>query len=74
MRLVRFLESSVGRWVRGLAGLAMIGVGVGLSVEFGGAWWVLAAVGLVPALAGLFGFCLLAPVVHRPFVHRARTV
>lgn len=69
MALVHFLESSAGRIARMAAGLALIGLGVGLSIAFGGAWWVVAAVGVVPFAAGLFGVCLLAPLFHEPLVH-----
>ncbi len=30
----------------------------------GGAWWIVAAAGLVPIAAGLLNFCLLAPLFH----------
>lgn len=69
MALVHFLEGSTGRIARMAAGLALVGLGVGLSIAFGGAWWVVAVVGVVPFAAGLFGVCLLAPLFHEPFVH-----
>ncbi|MHB1511183.1 MAG: YgaP-like transmembrane domain [Acidimicrobiales bacterium] len=70
MALIRFLESKTGRYTRSVAGLALIGLGAGL----GGVWWVLAAVGIVPLAAGLFNFCLVAPLFHvslRHAPHRA---
>ncbi len=63
MTLVRLLETTAGRAARILSGLALVGAGAAL----GGGWWALAAVGLVPIAAGAAGFCLLAPLFHRPF-------
>lgn len=57
-----FMASPAGRWLRVAAGLVLVVVGALL----GGAWWLLAAVGLVPLLAGAFDVCLLAPLFHRP--------
>ena len=62
MSVIGFLAGTNGRIARGVAGLVLIGVGVAL----GGAWWVLAAIGLVPLAAGIFDFCLLGPLMHRP--------
>ena len=52
-----------------VAGLALVGTGIAI----GGIGWMLAVVGLVPLAAGMFGFCLLAPMIHaplRPATHR----
>ncbi len=65
MRLVQFMESTSGRWARSLVGLVLVAVGASL----GGGWWALAVVGLVPLAAGLFNFCLLAPMFHEPIRH-----
>jgi hypothetical protein len=62
MAVLEFLGSSSRRWVRIVAGL-VLAVGGGL---LGGAWWILAAVGLVVFAAGTFDFCLLAALVRRP--------
>jgi hypothetical protein len=62
MALIRFLESTVGRIIRGAVGLAMIGVGVWL----GGYGWVLAAAGLAPLGAAAADLCLIAPLFHAP--------
>lgn len=66
MALVHALESGAGRVARGGLGVVMVGVGTWLGVQVGGAWWVLAAIGLVPLAAGAFGACLAAPLVHEP--------
>jgi hypothetical protein len=57
---VGFMQSWVGRLLRIVAGLALIGIGL-FAVP--GAWgYVLAAIGLVPLFAGSAGICLLAPL------------
>ncbi len=61
----RFLASSAGRVVRAVAGLALIVVG--LAVVGGVAGWILAIVGLVPLVAGLFDWCFFAPLFGLPF-------
>ncbi len=62
MNLLGFLSSPAGRVVRGLLGVAMIVVGAVL----GGGWYVLAVAGLLPLAAGVFDFCLIAPLLRRP--------
>lgn len=62
----RFIASPTGRVVRILAGLALILIG---PLVLGGFWgWILAIVGLVPLLAGLFDRCVFAPLFGLPFV------
>jgi hypothetical protein len=61
----RFLASSAGRVVRAIAGLALIVVG--LAVVGGAIGWILAIVGLVPLLAGVFDRCVFAPLFGLPF-------
>ena len=61
----RFLASSAGRVVRAVAGLVLIVVG--LAVVGGAIGWILAIVGLVPLLAGVFDRCLFAPLFGLPF-------
>jgi hypothetical protein len=57
---VGFMESGAGRFLRMVAGFALILVGL-FVVQ--GAWGlVLAAVGLVPLFSGLGGICLFAPL------------
>ncbi len=48
--------------MRAALGLAMIVIGVVL----GGGWYILAAVALLPLAAGVFDFCLIAPLLRRP--------
>lgn len=69
MRLVRYMEGSTGRLARGVAGLVMVGLGAWLGATYGGAWWALVAVGVVPLAAGLSGLCLAAPLFGAPLRH-----
>lgn len=66
MIIVTFLASTNGRIARAAAGLILIIAGVLL----GGGWWALAVIGLVPLAAGIFDFCLLGPLMHRPMAGR----
>ncbi|WP_238625737.1 YgaP family membrane protein [Aggregatilinea lenta] len=65
MALINFLASSTGRIVRIVAGAAL--VVLGLAVVGGTGGIILAVVGLVPLLAGLFDFCVFAPLFGMPF-------
>jgi hypothetical protein len=61
---VNFMASSTGRSIRIVAGIALIMLGLfGLGDTTG---VVVAAVGLVPLLAGLLDFCIFAPLFGRP--------
>ena len=62
----RFLASPTGRIVRSVAGLGLVLVGLLVLEGLGG--WILAIVGLVPLLAGLFDRCVFAPLFGLPFV------
>jgi hypothetical protein len=62
----RFIASPIGRVVRIVAGLVLILVGLLALQGLGG--WILAIVGLVPLLAGLFDRCVFAPLFGLPFV------
>ena len=63
MRVIQFLASPAGRWTRMIVGVALLTIGVLL----GGWWWLLAALGLVFIAAGALDFCLLAPLMGKPF-------
>jgi hypothetical protein len=62
----RFIASPAGRVIRIVAGLALILIGL-LALE-GLAGWIVALVGLVPLAAGLFDWCVFAPLFGLPFV------
>jgi hypothetical protein len=62
--LITFLASPAGRVVRAVAGVALIAWGLlGLG---GTAGAVVAVVGVVPLAAGLFDFCVFAPLFGAP--------
>lgn len=64
--LFSFLASSAGRLIRALAGLALVLVGLFLVRGTGG--WIVAIIGLAPLLAGVFDFCIFAPLFGLPFI------
>ena len=65
---VKFMASTTGRIVRIVAGLALIGWGLlGLGGTTG---LIVAIVGLVPLAAGLFDFCVFAPLFGNPLSGR----
>ena len=61
---VRFMSSGAGRLLRIVAGIALIAAGL-LALE-GTTGIVVAIVGVVPLLAGLFDFCVFAPLFGNP--------
>lgn len=61
---VTFMASPAGRTTRIAAGALL--VAYGLLVLGGVLGWVVAGVGLVPLLAGLFDFCVFAPLFGAP--------
>jgi hypothetical protein len=62
--LIKFLASTTGRIVRIVAGIALIAWGLlGLGGTTG---LILAVIGAVPLLAGLFDFCVFAPLFGAP--------
>ncbi|MGQ9849329.1 MAG: YgaP family membrane protein [Aggregatilineaceae bacterium] len=65
--LFSFVASQTGRIVRGIVGIALIVIGL-LLVNGDASWgWILVIVGLVPLAAGVFDFCLFAPLFGKPF-------
>ncbi len=63
--IIKFLASKTGRIIRVLAGVALVVWGLlGLS---GTAGIIVAVIGLVPLLAGLFDVCVFAPLFGNPF-------
>lgn len=66
--LIGFLASTPGRITRIVAGLALIVIG--LFVIGGGPGIVVAVIGAVPFLAGLFDLCVFAPLFGAPLSGR----
>jgi hypothetical protein len=61
---IKFMAATAGRITRVVAGLALIAWG---TLGIGGAGGVImAAVGAVPLAAGLFDFCVFAPLFGAP--------
>ena len=68
MKFSQFMASSAGRLLRIIAGLVLIVAGVIMASTVG---YILAAVGLVPLLAGVFDKCVFAPLFGMPFDGKA---
>ena len=62
----RFIASPTGRVVRIVAGLILIAAGIWWISGIGG--WIVAIIGLVPLAAGVFDWCVFAPLFGLPFV------
>jgi len=60
-----FMASMAGRITRIVVGIGLIALG--LFVIEGGVGYVLAAVGLIPLLAGLFDVCVFSKLFGGPF-------
>ncbi|HEY3340877.1 MAG TPA: DUF2892 domain-containing protein [Anaerolineae bacterium] len=63
--LFSFLASSTGRVVRGVAGALLVVLGLWAIGGVAGA--VIAVIGLLPLAAGVFDFCIFAPLAGLPF-------
>jgi hypothetical protein len=61
--LVSFLASRNGRIARGIAGIALIVIGLLIGDTAG---WIVVIIGVIPLAAGLFDFCLLGPLMGKP--------
>ena len=61
---VKFMSSTTGRITRIVAGIALIALGLLVVQGVGGI--ILAIVGLLPLVAGLFDFCVFAPLFRAP--------
>lgn len=73
MGFATFMSSATGRWLRAIVGLALIGVGAYLLASAGTVVLgiVLIVVGLLPLVAGLFDFCVFAPLFGAPLSGKA---
>ncbi len=61
MGFVGFMGSGLGRGLRIVVGIVLIVIGWRMQSTAGTVLWI---VGLVPLAAGLFNFCLVAPLVR----------
>ena len=64
MSFVKFMVTGAGRVARIVAGIALIAIGLLLVGGTGGI--ILAVVGVLPLAAGLFDFCVFAPLFGLP--------
>ncbi len=64
MAFALFMASPLGRGLRIVAGLVLLALGVFWIGNLVG--WIVAAVGLVPLAAGVFDFCIFAPLFGAP--------
>jgi DUF2892 family protein len=69
MAFAQFMATTIGRTLRVVAGIVLIVLGL-MSVQ-GTRGIVLAGIGLVPLVAGLFNVCLIAPLLGMPLNGRA---
>ena len=60
---VKFMASPAGRITRVVAGIVLVALGIFMHNVAG---IIVAVVGLVPLLAGLFDFCVFAPLFGAP--------
>jgi hypothetical protein len=65
MKFLQFIASPAGRLLRIVASLALIIAGLMMHSTGG---YILAVVGLAPLLAGVFDFCIFAPLFKMPFM------
>jgi len=70
MSFAIWMSRPIGRLVRIVAGVVLIGIGLYVQGPLG---VVIAAVGVVPILAGVFNFCVLAPILGCPLSGRRLT-
>jgi hypothetical protein len=61
---VKWMATNAGRITRIIAGIVLVALGLLVIHGIGG--WIVVIVGLVPLLAGLFDFCVFAPLFGAP--------
>ncbi len=61
---IKWMASPAGRITRVIAGIILVALGLWVIHGVGG--WIVAVIGLVPLLAGLFDFCVFAPLFGAP--------
>lgn len=65
MAFAKMMATPAGRLIRIIAGIALTLAGL-LAVE-GTGGLILAVMGMLPILAGVFNFCAIAPIIGAPF-------
>jgi hypothetical protein len=69
MAFSKFMASMTGRIIRIVAGIILVALGLLVVKDTGGI--IIAVIGLVPLLAGVFDFCVFAPLFGQPFMGKA---
>ena len=64
MKFSQFMASNTGRILRVIAGAVLIAIGISMKSTGG---YVLAVIGALPLLAGVFDVCIFAPLFRMPF-------
>jgi len=69
MNFSKFMASGTGRPLRIIAGAALIYLGFFVMKNTAG--YIVGVIGIVPFLAGIFDFCVIAPLFGMPFMGKA---
>ncbi len=65
MSLIEFLATTTGRWIRIVAGVVLVALGLFVIKDTVGI--VIAVIGLVPLIAGVVDVCVFAPLFGASF-------
>jgi len=69
MNFSKFMASGTGRLLRIIAGVVLIYLGIFIMKNTAG--YIVGVIGIVPFLAGIFDFCVIAPLFGMPFMGKA---
>ena len=69
MKIFKFMASPAGRVLRVVIGLVLLYIGLVVMKSTTG--YILGVIGIVPLLAGVFDFCVFAPLFGMPFMGKA---
>lgn len=65
MGFAKWMAQPLGRLIRIIAGIVLIALGLGVIGDTAGL--IVAIIGVLPILAGVFNICLIAPLIGAPF-------
>ena len=69
MKFSKFMASGLGRLLRVIAGLVLFYLGFGIMNNTPG--YIIGVIGIIPLVAGVFDFCIMAPLFGMPFMGKA---
>jgi hypothetical protein len=69
MSFAKFMAGGIGRGARIAAGVVLIALGLLVIKDTAGI--IVSVIGVLPILAGVLNFCLIAPVIGAPFSGKA---